>query len=117
MIDNDRRPSALGGFWTLIVGGASIVLLLLFLHPVTRPADCPNHGGNGNASAFGNTDWDLFLPLTLAGWLVLIAVEQTLPASYRGRGRLEVAARAAVALSLAAVGSCFLFLGVATICH
>lgn len=117
MIDNDRRPSALGGFWTLIVGGASIVLLLLFLHPVTRPADCPNYGGNGNASAFSNPAWDFVLPLTLAGWLVLIAVEQALPATYRGRGRFEVAARAVAALSLAAVGSCFLFLGVATICH
>ncbi|WP_433363546.1 hypothetical protein ACQPZX_32340 [Actinoplanes sp. CA-142083] len=117
MINDGRRPSALAGFWTLLVGGAAIVLLLLFLHPVTQRTDCPNYGGNGNASAFRNPSWDLYFPLVLLAWIVLIAIEQVLPSTWRGRGGLEIAARTAIALVLPTVGSCCLFVTLATVCH
>ncbi|MFI5889798.1 hypothetical protein ACIA5D_06715 [Actinoplanes sp. NPDC051513] len=117
MINEGRRPTALAGFWTLLVGGAAIVLLLLFLHPITQQSDCPNYGGNGNASAFTNPAWDLLLPLILLAWIVAIAFEQALPSTRRGRSGPEIAARAAIALILPAVGSCWLFLAVATLCH
>jgi hypothetical protein len=117
VINDRRRSSALAGFWTLLVGGAAIVLLLLFLHPVTRRTDCPNYGGNGNASAFPNPVWDLYFPLVLFAWIVLIAAEQGFPSTWAGRGGLEIAARAAIALILSTVGSCCLFLTLGTLCH
>jgi hypothetical protein len=117
MIGKGSRPSALGGLWALLVGGVAIVGLLLFLQPVTQRAECPNYGGNGNASAFANSAWDLYLPLVLLAWVVLIGVEQLLPVTWRGRGGGEIAARAVVAVVVAVVGSCCLFLSLGTVCR
>ncbi|SCG43863.1 hypothetical protein GA0070609_1381 [Micromonospora echinaurantiaca] len=117
MVDRRWRPSRLSGFWACLVGGAAIAALLMVLDPVTRYEDCPNHGGNGNASAFDDASWDLWFPLVLLGWLGLVAVEQTLPVTRRHRGGVDVAVRAGSALVLCTVSSCCLFLNVAIVCR
>lgn len=117
MIRHRGRLSWLSGFWTCLVGGAGIGLLLVVLDPVTSYEDCSNYGGSGNASAFDNPDWDLRFPLVLLGWLVLILLEQTLPVTRRHRGGAEVVVRAASALCLSFVASCCLFLNVSTVCR
>ncbi|MFY1693201.1 hypothetical protein [Plantactinospora sp. WMMB782] len=93
------------------------MVLLLVLDPITRYEDCPNYGGNGNASSFDNPAWDLLFPLVLLGWLAMVVVEQTLPVTRRHRGGADVAVRAASAVTLSVLGSCCLFLNVATTCH
>ena len=105
------------GFWALLTGGAAIAVLLAVLDPITRPQDCANYGGNGNASVFDNPDWDLWFSLILVCWLAAIVVEQALPVTRRHRGGVEVAARALGAITLAIVSSCYLFLRVAVLCH
>ncbi|GAB3833170.1 hypothetical protein GCM10027610_026550 [Dactylosporangium cerinum] len=112
-----RSMIKFSGFWALLTGGAAIAVLLAVLDPITRPEDCANYGGNGNASAFDNPGWDLGFSLVLVCWLAAIAVEQTLPVTRRHRGGVEVAARALGALTLAVVASCYLFLQVAVLCH
>ncbi|GIG86236.1 hypothetical protein [Plantactinospora endophytica] len=117
MINGRGRPSRLSGFWVCLVGGAVIALLLTVLDPVTRYQDCPNYGGNGNASAFDNAAWDLWFPLVLLGWLVLVVLEQMLPVTWRHRGGPDIAVRAASAVALSISTSCCLFLNVAVVCH
>ncbi len=117
MIDVWKRPSRLGGFWALLVGGAGIALLLAVLHPIMRFGDCANYGASGNASAFDNPAWDLYFPLVMLGWVVLIAVEQVLPVTWRNRSGAEIAVRATSALSLSMSISCAFVLNVALVCH
>ncbi|MER7457940.1 hypothetical protein [Micromonospora sp. NPDC126480] len=113
-----RGPSSrLSGFWACLIGGAVIASLLMVLDPITRAEDCPNYGGNGNASAFDNAAWDLWFPLVLLGWLVLVLLEQTLPVTRRHRGGTDIAVRAASALSLSVVISCCLVLNVSVVCR
>ncbi|MET7965990.1 hypothetical protein [Micromonospora sp. NPDC005305] len=117
MIENRKSPSRLSGFWVCLVGGAFFVALLAVLQPITRYEDCPNYGGNGNASAFGNPAWDFYLTLLLFGWVFLVVLEQTLSVTRRGRGGVDVALRAAGAIVLTTVASCGLFVNVAAVCR
>jgi hypothetical protein len=117
VVDDTARPFPLSGFWSMLVGGAAIVALLVFLSPMTSRSDCPNALGNGNASAFADPRWDLYLPLVLLGWILLIVVEQFLPVSHRGRTRSVAALRGVAALALSVTVSCCLFLQVATVCR
>ncbi|MET8834412.1 hypothetical protein ABZV78_10905 [Micromonospora sp. NPDC004540] len=117
MIEDRQRASRLSGFWVCLVGGAFFASLLAVLRPITRFEDCPNYGGNGNASAFGNPAWDFYLTLLLFGWVFLVVLEQTLSVTRRGRGGADVAFRAAGAIALATVASCGLFANVVVLCH
>lgn len=108
---------ALRGFWSFLVGGAALVVLLVALHPVTDRRDCPNYGGNGNASVFADPAWDVRLPLLLFGWIVLIGIEQTLPVTTRDVSRPEIAVRAIAAPVLAVVVSCCVFGNLMIMCH
>ena len=100
-----------------MVGGLLLVVLLLFLQPVTRFEDCPNYGANGNASAFANPAWDFLFPLLTLGWVVLIVMEQVLPVTWRGRTRLDGWLRATVAVSVSIVGSCSLVSSFLVLCR
>jgi hypothetical protein len=111
------RASPLSGLWSCVAGGLLIVVLLLFLQPATRLQECPNYGGNGNASAFPNDYWDLLFPLLMLGWVVLVVTEQALPVTWRHRSRLEGSVRAAVAVTAATVASCCLAGSFAAMCR
>lgn len=117
MTDDRKRPPRLGGFWVLLVGGVSIALLLAVLDPIMRHEDCPNYGASGNASAFDNPAWDLYFPLVMLGWIVLIAVEQVLPVTWRNRSGTDIAVRATSALALSVSASCCVMLNVAIVCR
>jgi hypothetical protein len=117
MIEDRKPPSRLSGFRVCLLGGAFFVVLLAVLQPITRFEDCPNYGGNGNASAFANPAWDFYLTLLLPGWVFLVVLEQTLSVTRRGRGGVDVAIRAAGAILLTTVASCGLFVNVAVLCH
>ncbi|MEU1687282.1 hypothetical protein [Micromonospora sp. NPDC005707] len=117
MIDDRKPPSRLSGFRVCLLGGAFFVALLAVLQPITRYEDCPNYGGNGNASAFANPAWDFYLTLLLFGWVFLVVLEQTLSVTRRGRGRADVALRAAGAIAVTTVAACGLFVNVAVVCH
>ncbi|WP_238009114.1 hypothetical protein KZZ52_25765 [Dactylosporangium sp. AC04546] len=73
--------------------------------------DCPNYQANGNASAFGSDGWDLGFPLILIGWMTAVVVEQAVSATRRSAGR------AAAAILLSVIGSCWLFANVAVVCR
>ncbi|NES29698.1 hypothetical protein GCE86_25680 [Micromonospora terminaliae] len=117
MIEDGKRPSRLSGFRVCLIGGAFFLALLAVLQPITRFEDCPNYGGNGNASAFANPAWDFYLTLLLFGWVFLVVLEQTLSVTRRGRGGVDVALRAAGAITVATVASCGLFVNVVVLCH
>jgi hypothetical protein len=117
VVEDSAHPSRFGGLWAFIVGGGLIAALLVFLDPVTRQQDCPNYGGNGNASAFTDANWDLYLPLVMIVWIVLVIGEQVLPATWRGRTRLNVAVRAGAAVMLSLSTSCCVILPLEAICH
>jgi hypothetical protein len=111
------RPTLLGGFWALLLGGLFLAATLIYAHPIVDPSHCPNAGAAGNASAFADPAWDLRLPLLLLGWLLLVAVEQASPTTWRHRTAPVVTARAAAALTLAVVASCVLVLPLETVCR
>jgi hypothetical protein len=117
VINRVARPSALSGLWVLVVGGAAIVLLLLFLDPIVSTTNCLNHGGNGHAGACAEPDWDFLLMLLLPGWILLVVVEQVLPVTWRHRSRLAASTRALTAVVLALIGSCFLLVEVVALGH
>ncbi|MEV6370844.1 hypothetical protein AB0L86_28545 [Micromonospora musae] len=117
MPDHTPRRSRLSGLWACFVGGALLALLLAILDPITRREDCPNYGGNGNASSYANPAWDLYLPLLLLGWMVLIVVEQALPITRRNRDRFDVATRAAAAVGISLVSSCCFILPIQIVCR
>jgi hypothetical protein len=111
------RPTPLGGFWAFLLGGLALVVTLVVAHPVVDPSRCPNAGAAGNASAFADPSWDVRLPLLVLGWLVLVAIEQTLPTTWRHRTGATVTLRAALAVSVAVAGSCFLVVPLETVCR
>jgi hypothetical protein len=115
--DDHARPPPLSGLWSFIVGGVGLVALTVGLDPITRPEDCPNYGGNGNASAFSNPVWDLYLPILALGWVVLVVLEQALPVTRRNRSRIDIATRAATVVILSLVGSCGLLPWLMIVCH
>ncbi len=117
MATGDQRASRLSGCWAFLTGGAAITLLLVVLDPITRPEDCANYGGNGNASAFDDPGWDLGLLAILLSWVVLVTVEQVLPVTRRHRGGAAVAVRGVCALALTVVAACGPFLSIALLCH
>ncbi|GGS01859.1 hypothetical protein GCM10010169_53290 [Micromonospora fulviviridis] len=110
-------PSRLSGFRVCLIGGAFFASLLAVLQPITRYEDCPNYGGNGNASAFANPAWDFYLTLLLSGWVVLVVLKQTLSATRRGRGGTAFALRATAAITVSVTAACGLFVNVAVLCH
>lgn len=114
---DERRPARLGGFRALIGGAAGIVVALLILRPIVDRRDCPNYGGNGNASSFGDERLDLVFVLLLLGWLAAVAVEQALPVAWRHRHPVEITLRAAAAVLLALTASCCLAVEVLVTCH
>ncbi|MGY0002683.1 hypothetical protein [Micromonospora sp. I033] len=117
MIEDRKPPSRLSGFWVCLAGAAFFAALLAILQPITRYEDCPNYGGNGNASAFANPARDFYLTLLLFGWVFLVVLEQTLSVTWRGRGRADAALRAAGAITVTTVAACGLFAAVAVVCH
>lgn len=116
--DRERQqPPTLGGFRVLLAGGAALAILMVALRPIMDPKDCPNYGAAGNASAFADPMWDLYLPFVLLGWVVLVVAEQAHPVTWWHRTRTVVAVRAASAVSLALVASCCLGVPMLTICR
>jgi hypothetical protein len=113
----ETRPAPLGGFWAFLAGGALLIALLAYAHPIIDPAQCPNAHAAGNASAFADPAWDVRLPVAMLGWLLLVAAEQALPTTWRHRDRAAVALRAALALTIAAGASCFVLLPLETVCR
>jgi hypothetical protein len=111
------RPTPLGGFWSLLAGGLALAATLLYAHPTVDPAHCPNAGAAGNASAFTDPAWDLRLPLLVLGWLLLTALEQVFPTSWRHRTGSEVAVRATLALAAVVAASCLLVVPLETVCR
>jgi hypothetical protein len=53
----------------------------------------------------------------MLGWLLLIALEQALPTTWRHRDGPAVALRAALALTTAVAASCFVVLPLEVVCH
>jgi hypothetical protein len=111
------RPAPLGGFWAFLAGGVVMAVVLIYAHPIVDPAQCPNAHAAGNASAFADPAWDLRLPVLMLGWLLLIALEQALPTTWRHRDGPAVALRAALALTTAVAASCFVVLPLEVVCH
>jgi hypothetical protein len=107
----------LRGLWALLVGGAGLGLLMLYLDPITDQHDCPNWGGNGNASAFHDENWDLYLPLLCVAWMVAVLVEQFLPPARRGPGDLSRGLRALAAALITVTASCCGVLPLSLMCH
>jgi hypothetical protein len=99
------------------VGGALVMMLTVALRPATDVRDCPNYGGNGNASAFPNEIWDLFYPLLLLGWLVAVVVEQLLPVTWNGRKAGLIVARALFAVTITLTASCGAGFKLLLLCH
>lgn len=113
---NDRG-ARLGGFRVLLGGAAGIMALLVYLNPAVRREGCPNAGGNGNASAFGDSRWDLGMIVILVVWMIAVVVEQTLPSTWRHRGNADVALRAIAAPLVAVTASCCFVLKFVALCH
>ncbi|MET7833809.1 hypothetical protein ABZS44_13445 [Micromonospora sediminicola] len=112
-----RRPAWAGGFRALLGGGIAVAVALVILAPVLDARDCPNYGGSGNASAFGDERYDLAFLLVLLAWLAAVLVEQALPVAWRNRGAGEVALRAVAAVLLALTVACCLAARLLTVCH
>ena len=112
-----KRRSPLAGFWALLVGGVLLTMLTLGLRPATDVRDCPNYGGNGNASAFPNETWDLYYPLLLLGWLFTVVVEQLLPVTWNGRTTGLIVARALLAVTITLTASCCAGFKLLLLCH
>lgn len=102
---DDQRPSPLRGLWSFTVGGLLLVVIMVTLDPVMRREDCPNYGGNGNASGFGHELWDVGLLLMSPAWILTTIAEQFMPVARRGA--VDTVARAMVAISLTVVAACF----------
>ena len=112
-----KPRSPLAGFWALLVGGALLTVLTMVLQPATDVRDCPNYGGNGNASAFPHEVWDLYYPLLLLGWLSAVLAEQLLPVTWNGRGAGLIVARGLLAVTIALAASCGAGAGLLLLCR
>ena len=110
-------PTPLGGFWACLTGGTLLAAVLLFEHPILDPARCPNAGAAGNASAFADPAWDLYLPLLVLAWLLLVVIEQALPTTWRHRSASAVTLRAALAIATVVAASCVLVVPLETVCR
>jgi hypothetical protein len=111
------RPTPLGGFWALLLGGLALAAAMVYAHPIVDPSRCPNAGAAGNASAFADPVWDLRLPLLVLGWIVLVALEQASPTTWRHRNGSVVALRAAFAVSVVIAASCAVVVPLETVCR
>ena len=112
-----ERPSRFSGLRAFLIGGAVIGVLLLVLDPVMRQQDCPNYGANGNASAFRDPMWELYLPALTFVWWVVVIVEQMLPVTQRGRSGAGNAVRALAAVILSTVVMCCVVFPLLVVCH
>jgi hypothetical protein len=115
--DDGSRPSRLGGLWACLTGGLFLAGLLAYLRPVLDPAGCSNAGAAGNASAFADPAWDLYLPLLVLGWLLVVAIEQALPTTWRHRSASTVMLRAALAIGVVVAVSCIVVAPLEIVCH
>src|SRR5689334_21831518 len=98
-MDHDQaRSKLLAGLWACVVGGLLLAALLLYLDPVSTQQDCPNHVGNGNASAYPSPVCALRYTLLARLWVTCVIAEQCLAETWHGRSRLEGAVRACVAV-------------------
>ncbi|MFF0373967.1 hypothetical protein [Actinoplanes missouriensis] len=111
------KPNLTGGLRALLVGGVFLFGLLIILNPVTRFEDCPNYGGNGNASIFRNELWDLFFLFSIPAWLLSIIVEQFFRSTWRGRDGWVVTLRAIGAVIVAIIASCCGIERLLILCH
>jgi hypothetical protein len=112
-----KRRSPLAGFWSLLVGGALLMVLTVALRPAVDIRDCPNYGGSGNASAFPDEIWDLIYPLLLLAWLVAVIVEQFLPVTWNGRKAGLIVARALLAVTFTVLAACGAAVKLLLLCH
>ncbi|SCG72688.1 hypothetical protein [Micromonospora humi] len=112
-----RRPARFGGFRALGGGAVVVAAALLILRPIVDRRDCPNYGGNGNASSFGDERLDLVFVLLLLGWPAAVAVEQALPVAWRHRRPVEITLRAVGAVLLTLTASCCLAVEVLFTCR
>jgi hypothetical protein len=85
--------------------------------PDHRPARLPELGGAGNASAFRDERWDLYLPLLCAAWIAAVLIEQFLPPARRGPEGLSRGVRALAAALVTVTASCCGVLPLTLICH
>jgi hypothetical protein len=111
------RPTPLGGFWALLLGGLALIAALVAAHPIVDASGCSNAGAAGNGSAFADPAWDARLPLLVLAWLTLIVIEQLVPTTWRHRTASAVTARAAAAVFIAIAGSCVVLVPLLTLCH
>lgn len=111
------RPTPLGGFWALLLGGLFLAATVVYAHPTVDPSQCPNAHAAGNAGAFSDPAWDTRLPLLVLAWITLVMIEQTLPTSWRHREPAAAALRAALAVSVTIAAACFVVVPLETVCH
>ncbi|MFI5916771.1 hypothetical protein [Dactylosporangium sp. NPDC051541] len=107
----------LSGLWACLVGGAALLTLVLYLDPITDQRDCPNWGGNGNASAYGDERWDYGMLLLCALWMLAVLVEQFLPPARRGRTTAGGAWRTVAAGFVTVIASCCGIAPIGLNCH
>lgn len=96
----------LGGFRALLAGGLGMLVLTMILRPVFQQEDCSNHGAAGNASAYGDGQWDVRYPLLMLARLLAVLIEQVLPITWRHRSGLVVTGRVALAVTAGYVFAC-----------
>jgi len=117
-MDHERaRSKPLAGLWACVVGGLLLAALLVFLDPVSTQRECPNYGGNGNASAYPNPIWDLLFPALALLWVGCVVTEQCLAETWQGHSRLEGAVRASVAVLVSMYAAFFMIVSFAFVCR
>ncbi|GAA3454688.1 hypothetical protein [Dactylosporangium matsuzakiense] len=109
--------SRLSGLWACIAGGAALVLLVLYLDPITDQRDCPNWGAAGNASAYGDERWDYGVLLLCMLWMAAVLIEQLLPPARRGRSQAGGAWRTVAAGVVTVLVSCCGLAPIGLTCH
>jgi hypothetical protein len=118
--ERDRRAERrhpLAGCWALLVGGGLLAVLTLALRPAVEFEDCPNYGGSGNASAFGDGIWDLVYLFLLFTWMAAVVTEQVLPITWRGRHAGLTIVRALLAVLAVVIVACGVEIKILALCH